>query len=78
MFSVVFPGQGSQKTGMGDTLFDQFSDLTEKASTILGYDIKSLCTEDPHNQLNQTDYTQPALYTVNVLSYLEKILNKVC
>lgn len=66
----VFPGQGSQKVGMGAGLFERFSEVTEVADATLGYSIKSLCLEDPSNQLNQTQYTQPALYTVNALTFL--------
>jgi malonyl CoA-acyl carrier protein transacylase len=70
MTCYMFPGQGSQKIGMGEDLFDKFSKYTKVASDILGYDIKKLCLEDPQEQLNLTQFTQPALYTVNVLSYL--------
>lgn len=73
MLAYLFPGQGSQKKGMGSELFDQFEDLTATADEILGYSIKSLCCEDKESRLNQTQYTQPALYTVNALSYLDAI-----
>ena len=73
MVTYVFPGQGSQKKGMGGTLFDEFPELTKQADRILGYSIKELCLEDPNLNLSQTQYTQPALYTVNALSYLKKI-----
>ncbi len=73
MLAYVFPGQGSQQKGMCSSLFDEFSDLISKADEILGYSIKELCMEDPENKLNQTQYTQPALYIVNALSYLKKI-----
>lgn len=73
MIAYVFPGQGSQVKGMGGDLFDKYRDITEKADQILGYSIQELCHKDPTSQLNQTQFTQPALYTVNVLSYLEKI-----
>lgn len=73
MTTFVFPGQGSQTKGMGATLFQQFPDLVAQADQILGYSIKELCLEDPDNLLHRTDYTQPALYVVNVLSFLEKI-----
>lgn len=72
MTTFIFPGQGSQKKGMGGTLFDEFPDYTQKADKILGYSIKTLCLEDPEGKLNKTDYTQPALYVVNALSYLKK------
>lgn len=73
MLAYVFPGQGSQQKGMGGSLFDEFSDLISKADEILGYSIKELCMEDPENKLNQTQYTQSALYVVNGLSYLKKV-----
>ncbi|WP_106794043.1 ACP S-malonyltransferase [Aquimarina sp. Aq78] len=71
--TYVFPGQGSQRKGMGETLFDEFPALTKKADKILGYSIKELCLENPNDQLNHTQYTQPALYVVNALSYQKKI-----
>lgn len=73
MIAFVFPGQGSQKIGMGNDLFDQFGDLCLKADQVLGYSIKSLCLQDSQQQLNQTQFTQPALYVVNALTYLKKI-----
>lgn len=69
----MFPGQGSQSKGMGGHLFDRFRELTDKADSILGYSIKELCLEDPENKLHNTQFTQPALYVVNALSYLAKI-----
>lgn len=69
----MFPGQGSQMRGMGENLFSKFSDLLEKADAILGYSIEELCLQDPKHQLNQTQFTQPALYIVNALSYRNKI-----
>lgn len=73
MKTYVFPGQGSQKKGMGEDLFDKFPDLTKEADKVLGYSIKELCVNDPEQKLNQTQYTQPALYVVNALSYQKKI-----
>ena len=71
MHIIVFPGQGSQFTGMGKALFKKFPDKTNQASQTLGYDIVRLCVEDPDNQLNLTQFTQPALYVVNALSWLD-------
>jgi malonyl CoA-acyl carrier protein transacylase len=73
MKTYIFPGQGSQSKGMGGDLFDQFPELTRKADAILGYSIKALCLEDPRQELGMTQFTQPALYTVNALSYFQKI-----
>lgn len=73
MTTFLFPGQGSQQKGMGGKLFDEFPEITAKADEILGYSIRELCLTDPKRQLSQTQFTQPALYTVNALSYLKKV-----
>ncbi len=72
MKAYLFPGQGAQKRGMGKHLFDKYSTLVEKSNSILGYDIQMLCNEDPDKKLNQTEFTQPALFVVNALEYLDK------
>lgn len=72
MTTYVFPGQGSQTKGMGSALFPLFPELVKIADDLLGYSIQTLCEEDPEQKLNQTHYTQPALYVVNALSYLKK------
>lgn len=69
----VFPGQGSQKIGMGEGLFEKFPELTKQADEILGYSIAELCLTDSQGVINQTQYTQPALYVVSALSYLAKL-----
>ncbi|KVE28363.1 hypothetical protein WS67_06265 [Burkholderia singularis] len=73
MKAYIFPGQGSQSKGMGGELFDEFDYYTRTADDILGYSIKSLCLDDAQRQLNDTRYTQPALFTVNTLSYLKAL-----
>ena len=73
MKTYVFPGQGSQRRGMGENLFDEFQAQIKIADNILGYSVKELCLRDPDHKLNQTQYTQPALYVVNALSYQKKI-----
>jgi malonyl CoA-acyl carrier protein transacylase len=69
----MFPGQGSQTIGMGAELFARYPDLVAEADAILGYSIKELCLENPDGKLDRTDFTQPALYTVDVLSFLAKV-----
>lgn len=69
----MFPGQGSQTKGMGEELFDKYRSHIKTADEILGYSLKTLCLEDPDNQLNLTQFTQPALFTVTSLMYLDKL-----
>jgi len=75
MTIYLFPGQGSQIKGMGSELFSVFPELTTKADALLGYSVQTLCLDDPLEQLGNTQYTQPALYVVNALSYLNKTQN---
>jgi len=56
---------------MGEGLFEQFPEITAAANKVLGYSVQSLCLEDSDEQLNLTQFTQPALYTVNALTYLK-------
>jgi malonyl CoA-acyl carrier protein transacylase len=67
--AVIFPGQGSQRTGMGEGLFDRYPDLEQQADSVLGYSVQELCLADPDGRLGQTLYTQPARYVVNALSW---------
>jgi trans-AT polyketide synthase/acyltransferase/oxidoreductase domain-containing protein len=71
MKSFLFPGQGSQRKGMGKDLFHRYPAMLASAADVLGYDVAALCIDDPQQLLNETQYTQPALYIVNVLSYLD-------
>ena len=69
----IFPGQGSQAKGMGAALFDRFPDWTAEADRILGYSIRELCTLDPGGQLPLTEFTQPALFVVNAMTYRARV-----
>jgi trans-AT polyketide synthase/acyltransferase/oxidoreductase domain-containing protein len=65
----LFPGQGSQSKGMGAALFERFADWTEIADMVLGYSIRELCVDDPRGELGLTQFTQPALFVVNALTF---------
>ena len=69
----LFPGQGSQKKGMGADVFPRFPEETATADAILGYSVAQQCIEDPGDKLSQTEYTQPLLFTVCALMYLDKV-----
>ena len=65
MFSVVFPGQGSQSVGMAANLYNRYSyvkELFEIADETLGFSLSKLILDGPKEQLNQTENTQPAIF----------------
>jgi len=66
--ACLFPGQGSQTPGMGEGLFARHPEMTAAADEILGYSVAELCLKEP-KKLLQTQYTQPALYVVNALTW---------
>jgi trans-AT polyketide synthase/acyltransferase/oxidoreductase domain-containing protein len=57
---------------MGEALFHRFPELVSAANAQLGYSLEELCLRDPDKKLGQTQFTQPALYAVNALSFLAK------
>ena len=68
MIAFVFPGQGSQKVGMGQTLAEQLPEsreVFEQANAALGLSLTALCFEGPEDQLRLTENTQPALVAVS-------------
>ncbi|MEV4517111.1 ACP S-malonyltransferase [Dactylosporangium sp. NPDC049525] len=73
MHAFLFPGQGSQHKGMGAALFDDFPELVATADRVLGYSIRELCLTDPDRRLTRTEFTQPALFVVNALTYLARV-----
>ena len=69
MFSVIFPGQGSQLVGMGKELYKKYSlvqNLFKEADEILEFPLSKLILEGPKEELGLTENTQPAIF---LLSY---------
>jgi len=70
--AYLFPGQGSQKVGMGQNHYQdnsQFASYIDKANEILGFDLKQIMFEGPEEKLKQTEYTQPAIFLHSVALY---------
>ena len=72
MFSVIFPGQGSQTIGMGKEFFDKFElvkELFKEADNILNIPLSKIILEGPKNDLDLTINTQPAIFLISYSIY---------
>ena len=72
MFSVIFPGQGSQTIGMGKEFFDKFElvkELFKEADSILNIPLSQIILEGPKNDLDLTINTQPAIFLISYSIY---------
>jgi [acyl-carrier-protein] S-malonyltransferase len=70
--AFIFPGQGSQKVGMGRDLFEKYNAakaVFEEADRVLGIPLTKLCFEGPEDELRQTINAQPALVTMSYACY---------
>ncbi len=68
MFSVIFPGQGSQMVGMGKEFYEKFElvkSLFNEADETLNYSISKLILEGPKEELDLTSNTQPAIFLIS-------------
>ena len=67
MFSVIFPGQGSQSVGMAKDIYNKFDiakELFKEADSVLNFSITKLILEGTKEELDQTENTQPAIFLV--------------
>jgi [acyl-carrier-protein] S-malonyltransferase len=79
--AFIFPGQGSQKAGMGKDMAAKYaaaSKVFERADGVLGGKLSSLCFEGPEEELRLTENTQPAILTTSIaiLRVLEPIIGR--
>ena len=72
MFSVIFPGQGSQMVGMGKEFYDNFDlvkNLFKEADETLNFSLSKIILEGPKEELNLTVNTQPAIFLISYSIY---------
>src|SRR5438445_12187872 len=68
----VFPGQGSQKVGMGKDLAERYpgaARVFEEANDAIGVDLRALCFDRPQDELDKTANTQPALVASSIAAF---------
>lgn len=70
--AYLFPGQGSQFTGMGKDLYESYpaaKKVFDRAAELIDFDIKSICFEGPPEKLTQTRFSQPAIFIVSIAAF---------
>jgi len=80
MFSVIFPGQGSQIVGMGKEFFDKYDlvkNLFKEADDVLGFPLSKVILEGPKEDLDLTINTQPAIFLISysIFNLIKKEFN---
>ena len=81
MFSVIFPGQGSQIVGMGKDFHDKYTlvqDLFKEADDTLGFPLSDLILNGPKEDLDLTENTQPAIFLISysIFKIIKEEFNK--
>ena len=67
--AYIFPGQGSQYVGMSRSFYDGFpaaKEAFDEADEVLGFDLKKVVFEGPKEELDRTEFTQPALLVASI------------
>tara|TARA_B100000035_G_C20964374_1_gene538055 strand:- start:312 stop:1238 length:927 start_codon:yes stop_codon:yes gene_type:complete len=80
MFSVIFPGQGSQIIGMGKEFFDKYDlvkDLFKEADDVLNFSLSKIILDGPKDKLDLTTNTQPAIFLISysIFNVIKKEFN---
>ena len=80
MFSVIFPGQGSQIVGMGKEFFEKYDlvkNLFKEADNVLGFSLSKVILEGTKDKLDLTVNTQPAIFLISysIFQVVEKEFN---
>ena len=80
MFSVIFPGQGSQSVGMAKEFYEKYSlvkNIFYKADEVLGFNLSKIILNGPISEINSTKNTQPSIFVVSysIFSVMKKEFN---
>jgi [acyl-carrier-protein] S-malonyltransferase len=80
MFSIIFPGQGSQSVGMAKEFYEKYSlvkNIFSRADEVLGYNLSKIILNGPISEINLTRNTQPAIFVVSysIFSVMKKEFN---